>query len=102
MSVHFLTMVPSSGDSAYPGSDGNPAGNWAGTSTREPNLDYISKIARVTEEVGFDTLLLPVGSFCLDGWVATSFVAQQTTTLRFLVALRPGFVSPTVAARQAS
>jgi alkanesulfonate monooxygenase len=102
MTVHFLTMVPTSGDGPYPGSDGNPAGNWSSTGTREPNLQYISQIARASEEGGFQTLLLPVGTFCLDGWVATSFIAGQTSTLRFLVALRPGFVSPTVAARQAS
>ena len=46
--------------------------------------------------------MLPVGTACLDGWVGTSFIANLTKTLRFLVALRPGFVSPTVAARQAA
>lgn len=102
MSVHFLTMVPTSGDGPYPGSDAIPSGNWTGASAREPSLDYITRIALVTERVGFDTLLLPVGTHCLDGWVGTSFLAARTTTLRFLVALRPGFVAPTVAARQAS
>jgi alkanesulfonate monooxygenase len=62
----------------------------------------LGQIARVSEETGFDTLLLPVGTGCLDGWVIASFLAAQTTTLRFLIALRPGFVAPTVAARQAS
>jgi len=102
MTVHFLTMIPTSGDGPYPGSEGAPVGNWSSATNREPSFEYISQIAKATEEAGFGTLLLPVGTFCLDGWVATSFIANQTSTLRFLVALRPGFVSPTVAARQAA
>lgn len=102
MPVEFLTMVPTSGDGIYPGSDNAPGGNWSISGTRPPSFDYISKIARATEEGGFGTLLLPVGTGCLDGWAAASFLAPQTTHLRFLVALRPGFVAPSVAARQAT
>jgi alkanesulfonate monooxygenase len=102
MSVKFFTMAPTSGDGAYPGSDGAPLSNWSISSAIAPSLDYLGQIARVSEETGFDTLLLPVGTGCLDGWVIASFLAAQTTTLRFLIALRPGFVAPTVAARQAS
>lgn len=102
MSIHFLTMIPTSGDGPYPGSAGSPGGNWTNSGNREPSFDYISKIALASEAGGFDTLLLPVGTACLDGWVGTSFIANLTNKLRFLVALRPGFVSPTVAARQAA
>jgi alkanesulfonate monooxygenase len=102
MTIEFLTMVPTAGDGQYPGSDNAPAGNWTASSERAPTFEYISKIARASEEGGFGTLLLPVGTGCLDGWAAASFLAPQTTTLRFLVALRPGFVQPSVAARQAT
>lgn len=102
MPVEFLTMIPTAGDGDYPGSDNSPTGNWTASGTREPSLDYMSKITRATEEGGFGTLLLPVGTGCLDGWAAASFLAPQTTHLRFLIALRPGFVQPSVAARQAT
>ena len=102
MTIHFLTMIPTSGDGPYPGSAASRGGDWTNNDQREPSFEYISKIALASEAGGFDTLLLPVGTFCLDGWVGTSFIANQTSTLRFLVALRPGFVSPTVAARQAA
>src|SRR6476620_8046337 len=103
MTVEFLTMVPTSGDGPYPGSDSIPAGaGWTATRTREPSLAYMSQIARAAEAGGFGTLLLPVGTACLDVWVVAAFLAQQTTMLRFLAAMRPGFVAPTVAARQAS
>lgn len=101
MSVHFLTMIPTSGDGPYPGSEGGP-GSWTNANHREPSLKYIGQIAQASEAAGFQTLLLPVGTFCLDAWVGASFIASQTTDLRFLIALRPGFVAPTVAARQAS
>lgn len=101
MPVEFLTMIPTSGDGDYPGSDNTPGGNWTASGTRDPSFDYMAKITRATEEGGFGTLLLPVGTGCLDGWSAASFLAPQTTHLRFLIALRPGFVAPSVAARQA-
>src|SRR3954447_5720446 len=102
MPVEFVTMAPTSGDGKYPGSDNVPTGNWSASGERAPTLEYMTQIAQATEAGGFSTLLLPVGSGCLDGWAAASFLATQTTTLRFLVALRPGFVQPSVAARQAT
>jgi alkanesulfonate monooxygenase len=47
-------------------------------------------------------MLVPAGEGCLDGWVVAATLAQHTERLRFLVAFRPGFVSPPVAARMAS
>lgn len=53
------------------------------------------------ERVGFDAVLTPTGTWCEDAWLATAALIPETTTLRFLVAFRPGFVSPTLAAQQA-
>jgi len=44
-------------------------------------------------------VLLPTGRSCEDSWIVASALAPLTERLRFLVAVRPGLQSPTVAAR---
>ncbi len=44
-------------------------------------------------------MLLPTGRSCEDSWVVASAVAPWTERLRYLVAVRPGLQSPSVAAR---
>ncbi|WP_134588616.1 LLM class flavin-dependent oxidoreductase, partial [Pseudomonas aeruginosa] len=44
----------------------------------------------------------PTGRSCEDSWVVASALAPLTERLRFLVAIRPGIVSPTVSARMAA
>src|SRR6201999_3940982 len=44
-------------------------------------------------------VLLPTGRSCEDSWVVASAVAPWTERLRYLVAVRPGLQSPSVAAR---
>ncbi|MFE6129270.1 LLM class flavin-dependent oxidoreductase, partial [Streptomyces sp. NPDC056437] len=39
---------------------------------------------------------------CEDAWLTTAMISRETERLKFLVAFRPGFVSPTLAAQMAS
>ena len=66
------------------------------------DLDHLTRVAVAAEAAGFEGVLVPAGEGCLDGWVVAATLAQHTATLRFLVAFRPGFVNPPVAARMAS
>jgi alkanesulfonate monooxygenase len=52
--------------------------------------------------VGFDGALTPTGTWCEDAWLTTAMVSQNTERLKFLVAFRPGLISPTLAAQMAS
>ena len=47
-------------------------------------------------------MLVPVGTTCEDAWLASSAVAARTEKMKFLVAMRPGFVAPTVAAKMSN
>ncbi|GGM84312.1 alkanesulfonate monooxygenase [Thermopolyspora flexuosa] len=47
-------------------------------------------------------MLTPTGLWCEDPWITTAALSQVTRRLRFLVAFRPGLVSPTLAAHQAA
>ena len=93
MTLHWF--LPTSGDSrnVVPGLGGHG---------RPASIDYLGQIARAAENLGFDAVLTPTGTWCEDAWLATSALSQHTTRLRFLVAFRPGITNPTLAAQQAT
>lgn len=62
--------------------------------------NYIADFARAHEQAGFDRVLVGYWSDQPDGFLVTAHAAAQTSTLKFLLAHRPGFVSPTLAARK--
>ncbi|MFV0285407.1 MAG: LLM class flavin-dependent oxidoreductase [Demequina sp.] len=63
-------------------------------------LDFVRRYARAVEDAGFDYTLLPYGSTSADSFVLASAVAQLTSRLKTIVALRPNTVHPLVAAQQ--
>src|SRR3954451_23772214 len=69
---------------------------------RPPELGYLALVARAAERLGFAGVLTPTGTFCEDAWLTTAALIGETSTLKFLVAFRPGVLSPTLAAQMAS
>lgn len=67
-----------------------------------PILDkaYITRFARAHEEAGFDRILVGYWSDQPDGFLVTALAGQATSRIHFLLAHRPGFIAPTVAARK--
>ncbi len=61
-----------------------------------------AQIARSAEQLGFTGVLTPTGTWCEDAWLATAALISQTQRLKFLVAFRPGLISPTLAAQMAA
>ncbi|GAA3884023.1 LLM class flavin-dependent oxidoreductase [Streptomyces sedi] len=102
MSLTFHWFLPTSGDSRHVvgGGHGTPV-NAAGAD-RPPTVDYLGQIARAAEHVGFAGALTPTGAWCEDAWLTTAMIAQHTERLKFLVAFRPGLISPTLAAQMAT
>ena len=62
--------------------------------------EVIAETARIHEEADFDRVLIGYFSDAPDGFMVGAHAAAVTTRLGFLLAHRPGFVSPTVAARK--
>ncbi len=79
-------------------------GRFLGTSHggRAVNLNYLRQIASAADDLGYEGVLVPVGRSCEDPWVVASALIAETERLKFLVALRPGIVSPTASARMAA
>ncbi len=60
---------------------------------------YLKELARAHEIAEFDRVLIGYYSDAPDGLLIGAYVADHTERLKLLVAHRPGFVAPTVAAR---
>lgn len=102
MSLTFHWFLPTNGDSRHVVGGGHGTPVTAAGGDRPPTVRYLAQIARAAEDVGFTGALTPTGAWCEDAWLTTAMVSQHTERLKFLVAFRPGFISPTLAAQMAS
>ncbi|UAL30559.1 LLM class flavin-dependent oxidoreductase [Nocardioides rotundus] len=80
---------------------GGGHGMGPGPAGRPADVPYLGQVARAAEAQGFDAALTPTGAWCEDAWLSTAMLSQVSERLRFLVALRPGLVSPFLAAQMA-
>src|SRR5271156_4680247 len=78
-----------------------PHVNGAAVAERPPDIEYLVQVARSAEQLGFEAVLTPTGTWCEDAWLATAALIAHPPRLKFLVAFRPGLVSPTLAAQMA-
>src|SRR5215217_4769713 len=60
----------------------------------------LAHTARIHEEAGFDRVLIGYFTNAPDGFLVAAHVAASTERLGLLLAHRPGFVAPTLAARK--
>lgn len=98
-SVTLHWFLPTYGDSRAIMAGGHGTDPHIGE--RKADLHYLTQLALAAEANGFESVLTPTGQWCADAWLTTAALIAQTTRLKFLVALRPGLVSPTVIAQQA-
>lgn len=98
MSLAFHWFLPTYGDSR------NLVAGGHGTSMhgdRPATLRYLHQICAAAKDNGFEAVLTPTGLWCEDAWLTTAMLIERTETLKFLVAFRPGLLSPTLAAQMA-
>ncbi|GAA0918792.1 LLM class flavin-dependent oxidoreductase [Pseudonocardia zijingensis] len=105
MTIHLHWYLPTNGDNrdivgSGDGSQKTLAAVRSGF--RPPTVEYLGGIARAAEQLGFEAVLTPTGTWCEDAWITTAALSAVTTRLKFLVAFRPGLISPTLAAHQAA
>ncbi|WP_454725328.1 MULTISPECIES: LLM class flavin-dependent oxidoreductase [Cupriavidus] len=62
--------------------------------------DYVRAFAQAHEQAGFDRVLVPHHSTGPSATLAISYAAAVTERVHFMLAHRPGFTAPTLAARQ--
>ncbi|MFC4099515.1 FMNH2-dependent alkanesulfonate monooxygenase [Paenibacillus xanthanilyticus] len=91
--MELFWFIPTYGDGRYLGTTNG---------ARAITPVYLRQIAQAVDDLGYDGVLLPTGRSCEDAWVIASSLIPATQKLKFLVALRPGLMSPTLAARMAA
>ena len=91
--MDVLWFIPTYGDSRYLGTD---------IGKRATDYGYLRQLAGAIDTLGYKGALLPTSHNCEDAWLVASFLAPVTEKMQFLVALRPGLMSPTLSARMAS
>ncbi|NJM07542.1 FMNH2-dependent alkanesulfonate monooxygenase [Candidatus Gracilibacteria bacterium] len=91
--MNIFWFIPTGGDGRYLGT---------GLGGRVTDAAYLRQIAQAVDSLGYVGALLPTGRGCEDAWVVASTLVPFTQQMKFLVAVRPGLISPTLAARMAS
>src|ERR671925_1428703 len=102
MTLTFHWFLPTYGDSRYLVGGGHGVATTTAAGSRPATLAYLGQIARSAEQLGFEAALTPTGAWCEDAWLTTAMLTEVTERLKFLVAFRPGMLSPTLAAQMAA
>lgn len=89
MSVEIIGMIQSQKQSEIHPAAGNAV-----------DRDYVRAFAQAHEQAGFDRILVPHHSTGPSATLTISYAAAVTERVHFMLAHRPGFTSPTLAARQ--
>ncbi|MCT7318829.1 LLM class flavin-dependent oxidoreductase [Ralstonia sp. CHL-2022] len=91
MSVDFIGMIQSQKQSEiHPPEPNGPV----------IDRDYVRAFAQAHEQAGFDRILVPHHSTGPSATLTISCAAALTERIHFMLAHRPGFTNPTLAARQ--
>jgi alkanesulfonate monooxygenase len=102
MTLKLHWFLPTYGDSRFIVGGGHGLSAGVASGDRQASIGYLSSIARAAETFGFTGALTPTGAWCEDAWLTTAMVARESERLAFLIAFRPGLVSPTLAAQMAA
>ena len=91
--MNVFWFIPTHGDGRYLGTS---------QGARAVDAEYMQQIAAAADRLGYEGVLIPTGTSCEDPWVIASSLVPVTKRLKFLVAVRPGLMSPTLAARMSA
>jgi alkanesulfonate monooxygenase len=91
--MQIFWYLPTHGDGRYLAT---------GIGSRSASHAYLKQVAQAADNLGYAGALLPTGHYCQDPWIVASSLIDATRRLNFLVAVRPGLMSPTVSARMAA
>lgn len=102
MPVVLHWFLPTAGDGRTVHGSSHASGPATAAADRAPSIDYLAEVARAAERNAFTGVLTPTGTWCEDAWLTTAALVRETSRLKFLVAFRPGVLSPTLAAQMAA
>ena len=98
----FDWFIPIDGDGAHIGTH---------RAERPPTFEYLRRVVETAEELDYHSLLIPTrftnglfdeGAPLAETWTTVTALGAVTTRIRFLVAVRPGFISTGLFAQMAA
>ncbi len=95
-------FLPTYGDSRHLVGGGHGTAITDAGGDRPATLAYLGQIAQAAEQLGFSGVLTPTGAWCEDAWLTTAMLVAKTERLKFLVAFRPGMITPTLGAQMSA
>lgn len=90
--MELFWFIPGHGDTRFLGTP---------ETRRNTSHAYLATVAQSIDALGFAGALLPTGAGCEDSWILAASLIPLTHTMKFLIAVRPGSLAPTLAARMA-
>ncbi|MEC1178930.1 FMNH2-dependent alkanesulfonate monooxygenase [Metasolibacillus meyeri] len=91
--MEIFWFIPTNGDVRY-------LNSYEGA--RPATFEYTRQIAQAVDQLGYTGVLIPTGKTCEEGFIVASSLISATKDLKFLVAVRPGIMAPSFAARLSS
>lgn len=88
MNVLWYMCAP---DGAYP---------WTPEGSRQLDYSYFQQLAKAYDRLGFTGALFATGAH--DVWVLAAALLPETERMKFLVAIHPGLIAPTLLAKMAA
>lgn len=104
MTIEFIGIAATQATATPTAQPGSPGAVTAQSEAEVPvgpvvNKEYTAELARTHEAAGFDRVLIAHTSAMPDGFLVADQVLEATDHLGVLLAHRPGFLAPTLAAR---
>ena len=87
----YWYLIPN--DGAYP---------WSPAGRREVDYSYLQQMAAAVDHVGFTGALVATNSISHDAWILATALVPFTERMKFIIAVHPGLVAPTLLAQKAA
>ncbi len=65
-------------------------------------MEMYTRVVSAAEAAGFEYLLVPIQTECWEAWITSAMMVGRSKSIRMLVAVRPGYVNPFLAAKMIS
>ena len=85
--IEFCWFAPTAGDKREIGT---------GEYISAPDVNYVIDVSQKAEENGFDSILVPVCDKCMDPFIVSALILQNTKKIKTITAINPGMASPQV------
>lgn len=72
---------------------------WSKNGNRTVDFPYLTQVAKAVDHLGFTGALLATGAH--DAWTLGASLITATERMKFLIAIQPGLISPTLLAKMA-